>query len=85
MDFVVRLSESDESKFPLKFCQLKNVSVLKQACGMLDPQKKYINGMKDDSPQSKNYSFICEQLNDKLLPAKIEFMISVAENLYVSF
>ena len=42
----------------------------------------YIEEVEHDPPDLKNYNFISKALNDKLLTAKIEFTITVAEDLY---
>lgn len=70
--------------FPMKFCNirwLENVNVLKRALLILEPMMKYVNGIEKE-PESPNFGFIKETLKDKLLKAKIEFMLSIAEDLH---
>ncbi|MBP1527239.1 MAG: hypothetical protein H9Q66_04895 [Spiroplasma ixodetis] len=77
-----RLGKTDN--FPLKFCNirwLENVVVLKRALLILEPMRKYVNEI-EKLPDSCNFEFIKEALKDKLLRAKIEFMLSIAEDLH---
>jgi hypothetical protein len=76
---------SGTSLFPHKFCGtrwLENVPVLQRACDMLDFLKLYNEGTRKKPPKSDCYRVVSKILSeDKLLKAKMEFMISVSKQL----
>jgi hypothetical protein len=70
------------SLFPLKFCAirwLENVPVLKRGLKTLKPMREYVKKVADNPPDSNNFVFVKTCLKDELLEAKLEFMLSIAE------
>lgn len=69
--------------FPLKFCSsrwLGNSKVMERAKKILPYLQIYVDAVKKP-PISENYNTVVDFLNDKLLDAKLGFMISVSVQL----
>lgn len=87
-DFPSRRAEfsrlTGSKSFPLKFCQIRwveNSRVFKRAIDMLPFLKIYVAGTEKSPPHSENYKKIKACLSDPLLPAKLEFLLSVSLQL----
>ncbi|KAH9382070.1 hypothetical protein HPB48_016517 [Haemaphysalis longicornis] len=75
---------TESSIYPLKFlCCLENVHVISRALEVLPHQKVYVESCRNENtrPPSTIYSVVEAAIHDPLLPAKLTFMLSVAEEL----
>lgn len=77
----IRYSKSEV--FPLKFCAVRWVEsgrVAERALQILPALKKYVQGVTADKKEPGCQSFIAtkKQLNDKLLPAKLSFFMTMS-------
>lgn len=87
-DFPVRRAEytlkTASEVFPLKFCQVRwveNSRVLQRAIEMFPSLVKYVSAVEKNPPNSQCYVRVKEALKDKLLFAKLEFLLSVSLQL----
>lgn len=79
-----RITESNI--YPLKFCAvrwLENVRVISRALEVLPYLKVYVESCRNENkrPTSASYGVVETAIRDPLLPAKLTFMLSVAEEL----
>ncbi|KAJ8671141.1 hypothetical protein QAD02_002400 [Eretmocerus hayati] len=69
------------SLFPHKFCPvrwLENSVVLSRAVEMVEPLSVYVKEIEKSPPKSKYFESVRDGLKDRLLKAKLHFLISIA-------
>lgn len=85
----IYIKVTKSSRFPLKFCSvrwLENAPVGKRAIEILDNLKTYVDHVKNDktlktTQNSKSFKVVQRCLDDKLLPVKLSFFVSFAEDI----
>jgi len=80
------IRHSKSNLLPLKFCSvrwLENAKVAQRAIDILPNVKLFLDGVKSEKnePCSNSYKVICHAVNDKLLPAKLAFFITLTADV----